>query len=209
MDASGSLKVHVIPSSMTSQNLVAIISSPDTPSSSTLAQAASSDKGCLLNVDIESQESPCLTCRGPTLALKPSDPECASIAVCSLTAAALVLDGITEGDVEAGLKDSRHAVTLAALFRAKLAFGGNDSSDTPASKQALILYVSGQVSDSLAKEIKSEVISLYSAAAAEKDRDVAGFCQLAQTRHDRIGAGLRECGHASRREIPGDSRGIE
>ena len=163
MDGSGSLRAQGIPSSLTSEKLVAIISSPDTPSSSALAK--SDDV-----LSLESENPPCLTCRGPTLALKSSDPECVSVALCSLTAAALVLDGITEGDVEAGLKNSRHAVTLTALFRAKVALG----SEEEPFKQALVLYVEGDISGSREKAIKGEVVSLYSAAAAER-KDVPSF----------------------------------
>lgn len=107
------------------------------------------------------------------MALKPSDPECVSIALCSLTAAALVLDGITEGDVEAGLKNSRHAVTLTAIFRAKITLDKSEE-DASSSKQALILYVDGEISGSLEKEIIGEISSLYLAAAAEK-KDFPSF----------------------------------
>lgn len=171
MDASGSLKAQGIPSSFTNEKLVAVISSPDTPSSSNLGQNIGSE---VLSLDTSAG---CLICRGPTLSVKASDPECVSVALCSLTAAALVLDGITEGDVEAGLKNSRHAVTLTALFRAKVALGSNGGEDGKSSggvKQALVLYVEGEISNALEKRIKGEVLSLYSAAAAET-KDVPNF----------------------------------
>jgi hypothetical protein len=161
MEGAGNLRLQGIPASVASDALVAIISSPNTPST-TLPQ---SDH--LLS--LESEEPPCLTCKGPTLALKSSDPECTSIAMCSLTAASVVLDGITEGDVAAGLRNSRHAVTLTALFRARVALEKKEPS-----KQALILYVNGEIEGSLVKEIKGEVTSLYAAAAAEK-KDTPAF----------------------------------
>lgn len=161
MDGADILKTASIPSSVMSDELVAVISSPDTPSASSLPQAND-----LLS--LESQEPPTLTCRGPTLNLQPSDPECVSIALCSLTAAAMIIDGITEGDVEAGLKNSRHAVTLTALFRARVTL------DDASSKQALILNVDGEASSSTQKEIKEEVSSLFSAAAAE-NKDFPSF----------------------------------
>lgn len=158
MDGKSGLKTNSIPSSVMAGDLVAVISSPDTPSASSLPQP----DGLL------SLEKDCLACRGPTLALKPSDPECASIALCSLTAAVLVLDGITEGDVEAGLKNSRHAVTLTALFRTRATLD-----DAPV-KQAIILYIDGEVSESVEKGIKGDVLSLFSAAAAE-NKDFPSF----------------------------------
>ena len=96
------------------------------------------------------------------MTLKSSDPECVSLAMCSLTAAAIVLDGITEGDVEAGFRNSRHAITLSAIFRARVILGD----DAEPAKQTLILCLEGQ--DISEKDMKKEVTSLYSAAAAEK-----------------------------------------
>jgi hypothetical protein len=154
IDGSNSLKTGSIPSSAMADHLLAVIASPDTPSKSALPQP---EKDSFLSLEADN----CLACRGPTLSLKSSDPECASVALCSLTAAVVILDGITEGDVEAGLKNSRHAVTLTAVFRAKATL------DVAPSKQAIILYVDGPISPSVEKEIKAEVLSLFSAAAAE------------------------------------------
>jgi hypothetical protein len=79
-----------------------------------------------------------------------------------------MVDGITEGDVEAGLRNSRHAVTLSALFRARVVL----DDDSEPTKQTLILCLEGE--DISEKEIKKEVSSLYAAAAAEK-KDAASF----------------------------------
>ena len=79
-----------------------------------------------------------------------------------------MLDGITEGDVEAGLRNSRHAVTLTALFRARVTL----EEEAEPSKQSLILCLEGE--DFSEKDIKKEVTALYSAAAAEK-KDAASF----------------------------------
>ena len=152
LDESKSLKTNSIPSTMTSDDVVAVISSPQTPTGSSLPAPES----------FLSLESDCLACQGPTLSLKPQDPEWSSIALCSLTAAVCVLDGITEGDVEAGIKNSRHGVTLTALFRSKATL------DEAPAKQTIILYVNGAVSASVEKELKADVQSLFSAAAAEK-----------------------------------------
>lgn len=161
IDRSNSLKTGSVPSSAMADDLLAVISSPDTPSESALPKP---DTDSFLTLE----KNNCLACRGPTLSLKSSDPECASVALCSLTAAVVVLDGITEGDVEAGLKNSRHAVTLTALFRARATL------DIAPAKQAIILYVDGPVSPSAEKEIKAEVLCLFSAAAAE-NKDFPSF----------------------------------
>ena len=157
-DGTNNLKTSSIPASLMADDLVAVISSPQTPSTSSLPQPDS----------FLSLESNCLACRGPTLALSPVDPEWKSISLCSLTAAAVVLDGITEGDLEAGLKNSRHGITLTALFRARANLEGT------ACKQVLILYVDGEVSASSEKEVKGEVLSLFSAATAE-NKDFVPF----------------------------------
>lgn len=151
LDESSHLKTSSIPSSTTSDALVAVISSPDNPSKSSLP----SPKSFL------SLESACLACRGPTLSLKPLDLEWRSIALCSLTAAVLVLDGITDGDVEAGIKNSRHGVTLTALFRAKAMLAENPT------KQTIFLYVNGEVPESAERKLMLDVQSLFSAAVAE------------------------------------------
>jgi len=172
MDASGSLKLQNIPSSIKSDQLIAMIVSPDTPSAASLSKSTD-DSNSILNLD----PSACrLTCRGPTLSVKSSDPECVSVALCSLTAVALVLDGITTGDVEAGFKNSRHAVTLTALFRTKATLAGDaaEESDNITDKQALVLYVEGDVSEKLEKQIRRDVLTLYDAAAAES-KDVPSF----------------------------------
>ena len=92
---------------------------------------------------------------------KPSDPAFVSIALCSLTASAIVVDGIAKGDVEAGLVNSRHAVALSALFRARAILGKEGG------KQSLVLSVSGEGSGSLEKELKGHVNTLFVAAISD------------------------------------------
>lgn len=154
MDASGSLN-RQIPDVSTSDGIVAVVSSPDTPSF--LGDASTE----FLSWDDSSNR---LICRGATFSAA-SAPERTSLGTTSLVADAIVLDGITEGDVERDLRMSRHARTLTALMRARLAL---DS----ASKQTLVLGVLGPVDEAVESVLADEVQSLFEAIAAEASEDV-------------------------------------
>ena len=149
MDSSGALH-RQIPAVSTSDGVVAIISSPGTPSllgtSPEILSLMPGDKACL-------------SCRGATLnAASPS--ERLSLTTTSLVAGAVIVDGITEGDVETGLQNTRHARTLTALVRARLALDSN-------SKQTLILGVLGEVDDGTEASIQSELKDIFDATAVE------------------------------------------
>lgn len=154
MDASGSLN-RLIPDVSTSDGIVAVVSSPDTPSF--LGEGSAE----LLCWDESSNR---LTCRGATLNAATA-PERTSLGTTSLVADSIILDGITEGDVEMDLRMSRHARTLTALIRARLAM------DSP-SKQTLVLGVLGPVDEAVASVLADEVQSLFEATAAEASKDV-------------------------------------
>jgi hypothetical protein len=81
-----------------------------------------------------------------------------------LAANAIILDGITEGDVEMDLRMSRHARTLTALMRARLAM------DSPP-KQTIILGVLGPVDEAVESVLTDEVQSLFEATAAEANKE--------------------------------------
>jgi hypothetical protein len=154
MDASGSLN-RQIPDVSTSGGVVAVISSPDTPSF--LGESSTE----LLAWDDTSNR---LTCRGATFASAASAPERTSLGTTSLAANAIILDGITEGDVEMDLRMSRHARTLTALMRARLAM------DSPP-KQTIILGVLGPVDEAVESVLTDEVQSLFEATAAEANKE--------------------------------------
>ena len=154
MDASGSLN-RQIPDVSTSGGVVAVISSPDTPSF--LGESSTE----LLAWDDTSNQ---LTCRGATFASAASAPERTSLGTTSLAANAIILDGITEGDVEMDLRMSRHARTLTALMRARLAM------DSPP-KQTIILGVLGPVDEAVESVLTDEVQSLFEATAAEANKE--------------------------------------
>ena len=149
MDSSGVLH-RQIPAVSTSDGVVAIISSPGTPSllgtSTEILSLMPGDKACL-------------SCRGATLnAASPS--ERLSLTTTSLVAGAVIVDGVTEGDVETGLQNTRHARTLTALVRARLALDSN-------SKQTLILGVLGDVDEATEASIQSELKDIFDATAVE------------------------------------------
>ena len=150
MDASGVLH-RQIPTVSTSNGVVAIISSPGTPS----LLGTSNEILSLM----PGSDTACLSCRGATLhAASPS--ERLSLTTTSLVAGAVIVDGITEGDIEVGLKNTRHARTLTALFRARLALDSE-------SQQTLILGVLSQVDDATQASIRSEMNDIFDATAAE------------------------------------------
>lgn len=150
MDSSGGLRLK-IPQLSTSRGVVSVISSPGTSSLFT-----SSDEV----LSLESEQPPCLACRGATLS-GTSAAERSAMSTSSLVSGAILIDGITGGDVEAGWRNSRHARTLTALFRARVAL-------ETSFKQTLILCVRGAV-DGSESSLKSEVKALYDATAAEAD----------------------------------------
>jgi len=162
-----SLQVQGIsPSLQTSDGIVTIVSSPGTPSS-LLSEVPDNEA-----LTLDSQHSPPrLVCRGATLG-GTSDPERTSLATCSLVTGAVIVDGVTVGDVEAGLQNSRHARTLTALFRARVKLQEDTSEDGEKTntKQTLMIGIIDQGADvdAVAKDVEEAVRLLYNAAAAEK-----------------------------------------
>lgn len=146
LDASGSIKLSAIPSDASASRLITVISSPGTPS--VLSKHSSSDV-----LEIGSDKN-VLTCRGATLNGN-SDVERKALATCSIVSAAIVIDGITPGDVQTGFVNSRHARTLTAVFRARAQHGSDQ-------KQTLVLVGPPDIS-------VQDVVSLYRAAAIEQN----------------------------------------
>mmetsp|Transcript_14261 Transcript_14261/g.39615 ORF Transcript_14261/g.39615 Transcript_14261/m.39615 type:complete len:509 (-) Transcript_14261:78-1604(-) len=151
LDASGNLRLISLPDS--SAPVVAVVTSPGTPSTFTKAN----EEG--LTYD----DSGALVCQGATLGNQQSSST-TPLATASIVAGSLVLDGISLGDLEAGLRDSRHGRTLMSIFRAKLSHA--DDTGTP-SKQTLILPVQGDELSSNEAKVTADLTSLFSAAAME------------------------------------------
>jgi len=165
LDASGKLRLQGIPELSTSQGIVSIVSSPGTSS-----PLASADDDSVLQ--LQSENPPCLICRGATK-LGTSVAERDSLATTSLVAGSIVVDGITEGDVEGGILNSRHARTVTLLFRARIALH-----EEPLQQQTLILCLHGDSSEA-SKAIIDDLQTLYKAVAVEK-KDAPAFEDLYQ-----------------------------
>ena len=177
MDASGGLRLNKIASSSISatDGVVSVITSPGMESL-LVASAADEDGPAVLAFD---GDVPLLICRGATLR-GTSAAERSALAITSLVSDAIVIDGITEGDVQAAGfgKNTRHARTLTALFRARLAFlEASSSSDTPR-QQALILCVKSSSGDSFDAVLAQEVRALFEATAAETKESNTSFDDL-------------------------------
>lgn len=155
MDSHGALHLK-IPSVSTSQGVVSVISSPGT------ASLLSSTDDIL---SLEGDAPACLACRGATLSGS-STVEGSALATTSLVSGAILVDGITKGDVEAGWSNSRHARTVTALFRARVSLDAT-------SKQSLILCINGNIDDATESSLKAEVRALFDAAVTETKANVA------------------------------------
>ena len=162
LDASGGLRLKFASELSRTKGVVAVVTSPGT---SSFLSASSSDDHDDTVLSLDESEKSCvlLTCRGATLK-GTSANERNSLATTSLIADVILVDGIIPGDVEAGWKNSRHARTLTALFRARvtLALG-----DTP--KQTLLLCVRGEVTEADESSLLSDVQTLFEAIAVETD----------------------------------------
>jgi hypothetical protein len=166
MDTSGGLRLN-IPSVSTKEGVVSIITSPGTKS--LLTSHDNEDNVLALDGDEAT-----LLCRGATLK-GISTAERSALAITSVVSDVIVMDGITLGDVQAaGWKNTRHARTLTALFRARLSlFEWDDSSST--NKQTLILCVKTTAGEdaTLENTLLHEVKSLFEATSAEVKGNVA------------------------------------
>ena len=161
MDNSGGLRLK-IPTIPTQQGIVSVVTSPST--SSLLTSQSNSDNVLALDDGL-------LICRGATLQ-GTSAAERSALALTSVVSDAIVVDGITVGDIQA--KNTRHARTLTAFFRARLAFSSSENSR--GGKQALILCVKssdGTLASSLEKMLLSEVKNLFEATVAESKQSVS------------------------------------
>lgn len=144
--------INRIPDALsTSSGVVSIITSPGTPSPSGFG--SDSDAHYL------SLHDTVLSCRGATLSAA-SSAERLSLGTTSLVSGVIILEGVTDGDLEMGLRHSRHARTLTALIRAKLNFPSPD-------KQTLLLGIMGVEPELVQKRIHSEIKAIFDAVAAE------------------------------------------
>jgi hypothetical protein len=180
MDAAGNLRladVHPTVAAAAAGVVVALVTSPGTPSFFSQASAAAAGRGreddsAVLSLSSGGGGDPplLLICRGATLAggTTGDDAGRGAIMACSLLAGAVVLDGVTGPDLlrtgGGGLRNSRHARTCAALFRARCR-GGPDAGAT--TRQALFVACAHHPPADDEGAVRADVEALYEAAAAE------------------------------------------
>lgn len=162
MDSAG--KMRSVPGSAAS-GIVTVVTSPGSPSA--LIGDADADGGADALLSVTDQGV--LVCRGLTLGAVALEDFCSScLAVCSTVSEAIVLEGITVGDVEAGLRNTRHARTLTALFRSRATIAATTTAAAEAAPalQTLILTVSGAPNDveDSRSAVLAEVQALFKAA---------------------------------------------
>jgi len=181
-----SLEASDLPEIAAGEGVVAVIASPDTPSAFVAGGGeidVSGNNALSLQRLSDNDDAPMvLVCRGATLSDGDSDADDDStststcLSVTSLVADSIIVDGLTEGDVEAGLESSRHARTLTAIFRSRvLLMDTHDSNGDPLAPQTLVLCVSSSSSSGEEEEVASQHVAavekqvedLYQAVAAQ------------------------------------------
>lgn len=156
-------------STSTDQGVVALISSPATPSK-ILPEASDA-------LSLEDEGTCTLLCSGATLSGMASEQQL-GLAACGYLADAVVCDGIVAGDIESGFRNSRHSRTLTAIFRARL-----QAEEVP--KQTLVMCVSGTDDG---KTLEGEIKFLYKAVADEK-RGARAFSDAYEVKVVDVGSG--------------------
>ena len=132
--------------------IVAVITSPGTPS---LFGGAVDNVSYSADGDVTIISSPGATLSGTSPLSNGNGAAAASVA-----AGSIILSGITEGDLESSLDDTRHGHTLTNIFHVKL----SKFEDTETSKVTLILAVPVHVDE---ENVVRDVESIFEAAKAE------------------------------------------
>lgn len=165
LDSSGKIQ-HPIPRLSTSLGVVSIINSPGTPSA--LPDVSIDDSYLTL---LEDEQKPLLCCRGSTMSTS-SAAERLSLCTTSLVSSVVIVDGITDGDVERGLRDSRHSRTLTALFRARYCLDKEN-------RQTLFIgLLIDEVTEDITKKVNAEIKDIFQAVAEENPRESISFSDL-------------------------------
>lgn len=141
--------------------VVTVISSPGTPSELTKDML---EAPIVLSAE-ETASGIILHCHGSTLGGTSQDDR-TSLALCSVISGAFLVDGVTTGDIQAGLQNSRHARTLTALFRSRIKLAEDDNN-----RQTLIITLvdaSGDDIGTVYEAVEKDVRALYKASAVEK-----------------------------------------
>lgn len=157
IDATGALDRSTnIPSSTGNNGIVAVLTSPGTPSF-----FDSSDGGVTLmstNNGITVLSSP-----GATLSGISSLARGNGAAAASIVSGSLILSGVTESDLEYGLDDTRHGHTLSQIFKASIEDSADDESIQP--KSLFLVAPAGAEIDE--DEVKADLLAIFETVKAE------------------------------------------
>jgi hypothetical protein len=171
MDATGKWQLQSLESTVAAPSIVTIVTSPGVPS--LLLPMESAAEAQLYSR--EEEDPGTLVCRGATLGpLTSSTLSC--LAFASLVSDVILLEGLTEGDVEGGMADTRHARTLSVLFQSRL------TAQSP-TRQTLLLAVATADADwdqeGNAVALRNQVRWLFDAVAASLGKKTTKKnCQL-------------------------------
>jgi hypothetical protein len=151
IDSTGALTRSPIPQSSIGTGIVAVLSSPGTPS------FFLGDN----EVTLSSQGSvSILSSPGATLAGTSPLSKGNGAAAAASVAGSIIVSGITESDLENGLDDTRHGHTLTAIFKQKILAGAAAGDE----KVTLIITVPAE---SDAESVMSDVHAIFDTATAE------------------------------------------
>ncbi|GFH52790.1 hypothetical protein CTEN210_09266 [Chaetoceros tenuissimus] len=140
INSSGSLSRNSISQSSVGNGIVAVLSSPGTPSFF----------GQTEDVTLETGNISILSSPGATLAGTSPLAKGSGAAAAASVAGSIIVSGITESDLENGLDDTRHGHTLTAIFKGHLMSKASDE------KVSLIIAVpEGADEDSVLKDVEA------------------------------------------------------
>lgn len=140
INSSGSLSRSSISQSSLGNGIVAVLSSPGTPSFF----------GQTEDVTLETGNISILSSPGATLAGTSPLAKGSGAAAAASVAGSIIVSGITESDLENGLDDTRHGHTLTAIFKGHLLSKASDE------KVSLIIAVpEGADEDFVLKDVKA------------------------------------------------------
>lgn len=177
IDSSGALQAQRIPDTKLvgggkKGTVITIVSSPGTPSA--LVENGGLDPDVSLSLDDQNDDSSIvLYAKGAVLA-GASEADDLALQTVSLVSNVLLLDGVTAGDVEAGLTQTRHARTLLSLFRARVRAETSDDEDSTKTKQQTL--VMGLIGEGVQEEeiteemVREDIKQLYNAAVAAENK---------------------------------------
>mmetsp|Transcript_24767 Transcript_24767/g.28338 ORF Transcript_24767/g.28338 Transcript_24767/m.28338 type:complete len:524 (-) Transcript_24767:53-1624(-) len=165
IDANGVFTRATIPDSSIGNNIVAVITSPDTPS------FFDGDTGGVSLSSSDGSGASILSSPGATLTGTASLSKGNGVVAVSTVADSIILSGITESDLENGLDDTRHGHTLTAIFRTKIQDAILQEGDEGSEVQKTSLFLISPPCDIDEETILQDVMAIFETAKAESETD--------------------------------------